>query len=150
MCTFVSVGPNAGPRITLNQPPMFTAEQIQAAHRKVQSGADFPRYIQAIKQLGVRRYQTYVRNGQIDYWGEADHRVHIPEKYAPLPLADTPNPTEFKAQLRAHQLGQTDYPTFVQMCADTGIERWEVCLEQMTCTYFDTCQNPILVEPIPV
>ena len=31
---------------------MFTAEQIKAAHSKVQSGADFPAYIKAIKALG--------------------------------------------------------------------------------------------------
>ncbi|WP_449397691.1 hypothetical protein [Chryseobacterium wanjuense] len=30
----------------------FTIEQIKAEHQKVKSGADFPRYIQAIKDLG--------------------------------------------------------------------------------------------------
>lgn len=32
---------------------MFTLEQIKAAHSNVRSSADFPAYIQAIKNLGV-------------------------------------------------------------------------------------------------
>ena len=31
---------------------MFTLEQIELAHSKVKSGAEFPRYIQEIKELG--------------------------------------------------------------------------------------------------
>jgi len=35
---------------------MFTVEQIDKAHEKVKSGADFPNYIQEIKQMGVTAY----------------------------------------------------------------------------------------------
>lgn len=31
---------------------MFTVEQIETAHAKVKSGADFPNYIKEIKELG--------------------------------------------------------------------------------------------------
>ena len=31
----------------------FTIDEIKAEHQKVKSGADFPNYIQQIKQLGV-------------------------------------------------------------------------------------------------
>lgn len=33
---------------------MFTVEQIETAHDKVKTGADFPNYIQEIKQMGVK------------------------------------------------------------------------------------------------
>ena len=36
---------------------MFTVEQIQEAHSKVKSGADFPKYIQDIKKLGVDAFE---------------------------------------------------------------------------------------------
>ena len=39
---------------------MFTVEQIKAAHSKVKSGADFPKYIRDIKLLGVTAYETWV------------------------------------------------------------------------------------------
>lgn len=39
---------------------MFTVEQIKAAHSKVKSGADFPKYIRDIKQLSVHAFETWV------------------------------------------------------------------------------------------
>lgn len=37
---------------------MFTVEQIEEAHGKVASGADFPKYIQKIKNFGVKSFET--------------------------------------------------------------------------------------------
>ena len=134
--------------IIKKQNKMFTVEQIKAAHSKVKSGADFPAYIQEIKALGVTHYEAYVSDGHIDYHG-AEHTAQVPEKYAPLAIASTPDLSTFQAELRAHQQGQTDYLTFIQMCATTGIEKWKVCIKHMTCTYFDVSGNEVLVEAIP-
>lgn len=128
---------------------MFTVEQIKAAHSKVQSGADFPAYIRDIKTLGVTHYEAYVSDGHTDYHGSNKHTATVPAKYAPLVIADQPKTEEFKAELVAHQQGKTDYLTFIRMCATTGIEKWEICIDKMTCTYFDKAGNEILVEIIP-
>lgn len=128
---------------------MFTAEQIKTAHSKVKSGADFPSYIKEIKSLGVTHYETYVTDGHIDYHAGKNHTVTVPSKYDPLAIADHPETEEFKAELLAHQQGKTDYLTFITMCAKTGIEKWEICMDKMTCTYFDKAGNKILVEVIP-
>lgn len=128
---------------------MFTSEQIKAAHSKVKSGADFPAYIKEIKSMGVTHYEAYVTDGHIDYHGADQHTAKVPAKYNPLSIADTADVNEFKAELLAHQQGKTDYLTFIKMCADTGIEKWEVCMDKMTCTYFDKAGNEILVEEIP-
>lgn len=128
---------------------MFTSEQIKAAHSKVKSGADFPAYIKEIKSMGVTHYEAYVADGHIDYHGADQHTAKVPAKYNPLSIADTADVNEFKAELLAHQQGKTDYLTFIKMCADTGIEKWEVCMDRMTCTYFDKAGNGILVEEIP-
>ena len=128
---------------------MFTAEQIKAAHSKVKSGADFPAYIKEIKALGVTHYEAYVSDGHINYHGANNHTAKVPEKYAPLAIADTAQVETFKAELLAHQQGKTDYLTFIAMCAETGIEKWEICLDKMTCTYFDKAGTEVLVERIP-
>lgn len=128
---------------------MFTVKQIKAAHSKVQSGADFPAYIKEIKELGVTHYEAYVSDGHIDYHGENNYTAKVPEKYEPLTIANVVNVTEFKTQLVAHQHGKTDYLTFIRMCANTGIEKWEICMKKMTCTYFDKSGNEVLVETIP-
>lgn len=128
---------------------MFTAEQLKAAHSKVKSGADFPAYIQEIKALGVTHYETYVSDGHIDYHGVKDYTVNVPAKYEPLAIANSPKTEAFKAGLLAHQQGKTDYLTFIGMCAETGIEKWEICIDNMTCTYFDKAGNEIWLERIP-
>ncbi len=128
---------------------MFTAEQIKEAHSKVKSGADFPSYIKEIKALGVTHYEAYVTDGHIDYHGAGNYTAKVPAKYAPLAIADMPKGKEFKAALVAHQQGKTGFLTFITMCASFGIERWAICMDKMTCTYYDKAGNEILVEAIP-
>ncbi|MCB9189963.1 MAG: DUF1398 domain-containing protein [Flavobacteriales bacterium] len=128
---------------------MFTADQLKTAHGKVKTGADFPAYIQEIKSLGVTSYETYVTDGQINYHGREDYTVNLPAKYDPMTVSSTPNPEVFIAELRAHQQGKTDFLTFIKMCASTGIEKWEICMDKMTCSYFDKEGNEVLVEHIP-
>ena len=128
---------------------MFTTDQIKAAHSKVKSGADFPAYIKEIKALGVTHYEAYVTDGHIDYHGAHDYTAKVPAKYDPLGIADTPDSEQFKAALAAHQQGKTDFLTFIKMCATFGIEKWAICMDKMTCTYYDRAGNEILIEGIP-
>jgi uncharacterized protein YbcV (DUF1398 family) len=128
---------------------MFTVEQIKAAHSKVKSGADFPAYIQEIKALGVTHYEAYVTDGHIDYHGANNYTANVPAKYEPLIIATAPSIDEFKAELKAHQQGKTDFLTFIKMCAKFGVEKWMICMSEMTCTYFDKSEKEILVEEIP-
>jgi len=128
---------------------MFTLEQVKQAHSTVKSGADFPAYIQDLKKLGVVYYETFVADGHSDYFGTADYKITSQAKYAALNVASKSNPEQFKADLKAHQQGKTDYPTFCNDSAKSGIEKWTVALHEMTCTYFDKAGNEILVEKIP-
>ena len=128
---------------------MFTVEQIKVALSKIKSGADFPAYIQDLKKLGVVYYETCVADGHTDYYGANDYTTTLPAKYKFLKVAKTCNAARFKTDLKAHQGGQTDYPTFCNDAAKSGIEKWVVSVDKMTCTYFDTSGNKILVEEIP-
>ena len=128
---------------------MFTLDQIKAAHSNVKSGADFPAYIRDIKKLGVIWYETSVKDGHTDYYGENNFKTSSVSRYADLTIAGSSNPTEFKANLKAHQQGKTDYPTFCSDCAKSGIEKWIVDLNKMTCAYFDLARNEVLVEQLP-
>ena len=127
---------------------MFTVAQLKTAHSKVKSGTDFLSYIQEIKALGVTHYEAYVTDGHIDYHGENDYTAKVPAKYEPLVIAETSKSEEFKVELMAHQQGKTDFLTFIKMCATFGIEKWAICMDKMTCTYYDKARNVILVEKI--
>ncbi len=128
---------------------MFTIEQIAAAHRKVQSGADFPAYIREIKNLGVTSYETYVTDGHTDFHGANDYKTASAARYDLLVIAPVSNMEQFKQDLKAHQQGKTSYPVFCADCASSGIEKWTVRMDVMTCTYYDKAGNEILVEEIP-
>ena len=60
------------------------------------------------------------------------------------------NGNQFIADLKTHQQGGTDYPTFCNDCAKSGVEKWIVDMKRMTCTYYDKKGNEMLVEQIPV
>lgn len=128
---------------------MFTVDQIKQAHSKVRSGKDFPSYIQDLKRLGVTFYQTYVEDGHTDYFGNNDFKTTSAAKYDPLKVEEVTQGDLFKNDLLVHQQGKTNFLTFCHDCAKSGIARWDVCLESMTCTYYDKRGDKILVEEIP-
>lgn len=128
---------------------MFTLEQIKLAHDKVKSGAEFPKFIQQIKELGVIEFETWVVNSHTDYIGKNDYHTKSQPQYENLIIAEESDKEKFIYYLKIHQKGETDYFAFCKHCAETGIEKWVVNLNKMTCTYYDKEGNEILEEIIP-
>lgn len=128
---------------------MFTVEQIESAHSKVKTGADFPSYIKEIKELGVKSFETWVKDSHTEYFGENDFKTISESQYKDLAIADHSDQEKFIQQLKNHQRGETDYMKFCEDCAETGIEKWIVDLDQFTCIYYDKAGNEILKEEIP-
>ena len=128
---------------------MFTVKQITIAHSKVKSGADFPAYVKEIKELGVTNYETFVSDGHTDFFGAGNYKTSLIAKYDILRIADTSKAEQFKSDLIAHQQGKSDYLTFCNDCAKSGIKKWAVSMDKMTCTYYDNAGNEILMESVP-
>ncbi|WP_241285487.1 DUF1398 domain-containing protein [Chryseobacterium arthrosphaerae] len=127
----------------------FTIENIKAEHQKVKTGADFPQYIRAIKNLGVSHYTASVADGNTEYFCTYESSVQTGSKYDTLTVSQHLHLENFKTRLKLHQQGSTDYMTFCNDCAVNGIEGWKMDLNAMTCTYFDKNGKEILVEQIP-
>lgn len=128
---------------------MFDLKEIKEAHAKVKTGADFPKYIQELIKLGVKKYNTYVSNGRTVYFGDDKYEIKSERKYATLTIANISDKERFKHFLKSHQRGQTDYPTFCNNAAATGVEKWTVDMSLMTCTYYDKLNSKMLEEKIP-
>lgn len=128
---------------------MFTIKSIEAAHSKIKSGAEFPKYIQALKRMGVQKFETWVMDSHSVYFGDNNFKISSPGQYKKIKISDQPNAALFKHYLKVHQQGQTDYQTFCIDCAETGVEKWLVDTNEMTCIYFDKKGQSILVEQIP-
>lgn len=128
---------------------MFTIPQIKEAHSKVKSGADFPKYMQDIIQLGVISFETFVTDNHTDYYGNNEFTISSEGRQEILSVAEESNIEQFKTDLKTHQQGKTDYPTFLTDCAKSGVEKWVVVMNRMTCSYYDKSGNEMLVEKIP-
>jgi uncharacterized protein YbcV (DUF1398 family) len=128
---------------------MFTIDQIKTAHAKVKSGADFPKYIQEIKALGIVHYETFVTDGHTLFKSKENYLVQSDPKYAVLIISKKSDKTQFQKELKEHQQGKTNYPTFCEASARLGVEKWLVDLNKMTCTYYDKAGHEMLVETIP-
>lgn len=123
---------------------MFTIDQIKAAHAKVKSGADFPNYIKELRGLGVKCYVNYVNDGHTEYG-----TVVGPAKYDVKKIPSASDVKKLEAALKLHQGGGSDYLTFCSQAAESGVDKWIVDLEAMTCTYFDVNNRSMVVETIP-
>ena len=128
---------------------MFTIQQIHEAHSKVKSGADFPKYIQEIIALGVTSFETFVFDNHTDYYGKDNYFTSSQGFSGTLPIANRSDVEQFKLDLKSHQQGHTDYMTFLKDCTKSGVEKWIVVMDKMTCSYYDINGNEMLVEKIP-
>lgn len=129
---------------------MFTLDQIKKSHSKMESGADFPQYIKELFSLGILEYSIYVYDGHAEYKGKEDCVIFSEAEYSELYISSETNSDRFKDYLKIHQQGGTDYQTFCKNSAETGIYRWKVDIFNKTCTYYDSSNNIILREEIPI
>ena len=128
---------------------MFTISQIKEAHSRVKSGADFPKYVQDLIGLGILSYDLVVRDGHAEYRGTDGYEIKSEAGYTSQHVANESDTDKFKHYLKIHQQGQTDYFTFCKHAAETGVERWTVDHQKMTCTYYDKAGNEMVTEKIP-
>ena len=129
---------------------MFTVHAIEEIHAKVKSGADFPRYIQDLKDLGVISYTIYVNDGHTVYSGKNSFQITSDPKYATLHIAEKSDTERLQHALTIHQQGQTNYMTFCKHSAASGVEKWTVDIKDMLCSYYDKSGEIMLTEQVPI
>lgn len=127
---------------------MFTLESIEWAHSKVQSWADFPAYIQEFKKLGVLSYSIYVCDGHARYEWSNNYVISSPAAFQEKKVNTKLDLDTFKEQLHKHQQWQTDYPTFCNDAAWSGIMKRVMDLENMKCHYYNTSLEIVVSESI--
>ena len=109
-------------------------------------GADFPAYVQDMKALGVVRYENHLSDGHATYYGADGAVLQGPPRYATIPVSDIAAADELKQAIATHQQGGTDFLTVSRQAAEAGVEKWEVHILKLTCTYFDKAGNVMMVE----
>ena len=128
---------------------MFTLKNIYACYEKVKTGADFPRLVYDLQQLGVAWYQFNIPNGVTTYHSVDGEQLETESRYAPKTINKTLSKEGFVKILKNHQKGETDFPTFVDQTAENAITKWISDLNKLTCTYYDLKDEEVYSEPIP-
>ncbi|MCG2613425.1 DUF1398 domain-containing protein [Terrimonas sp. NA20] len=128
----------------------FSLEQLKAAHAKVKTGADFPKYIQEIKSLGLLTYEYDVRTGATIYFGTNGHTVNAVGWYSePITVQAEKNAAVVADAIRRHQQGGSNFLTFCREVAAAGVASWQIDTRNMLCRYLDLNGNELVTEPIP-
>ena len=94
-------------------------------------------------------YEVSLRDGQVEYYGVDNFSIATFTGCGPLDISSILDVEQFRSDLKNHQNGNTDYLTFCDDSAKSGIEKWIVTMDSMICTYYDIHHNEILVEKIP-
>lgn len=128
---------------------MFTLQQIYDAHAKVKSGTEFPFYIRDLKDLWIRSYTIFVSDGHAQYQWDNNYTIISPAKYESLEINTQTDKEWFIANLKLHQQWGSDYMTFCKHAAQAGIIKWVIVMDVMSCTYYDTHDQDIIIENIP-
>ncbi|KHD44204.1 DUF1398 family protein [Streptococcus hongkongensis] len=127
---------------------MLTKENISSVQDKF-GGRDFPKLVEAFIDMGMVTNTINIQTGSAVYRDAQGHQLAMPA-YQVDSIAQEVNRDYFLKQLQVHQKGQTDFPTFCQDTADSGIYKWDVDLLAKTCTYYDLHNQMVYSEPIPV
>lgn len=127
---------------------MFTLEQINNIHDRLGNAETLAQYLEALKNIGVDKYDSFITDGHSEYFGKGGHQVVSPAVHEKLSIAEISNRESFLKHLDLHSEGKTNYLEMSKGLADTGIEKWTFDTNKMTIAYYDRDGNEILVEAI--
>ena len=124
---------------------MFTLEQINNIHDSL-GEVVLPQYLEALKNIGVDKYDLFITDGHSAYFGKGGHKVVSPAVHEKLSIAETSNRESLLKHLNLHGEGKTNYLEMSKGLADSGIEKWTFDTNKMTITYYDKDGNAMPVE----
>lgn len=127
---------------------MFTLEQIDDIHHRFGNADTLSQYLEALKNIGVDKYDSFITDGHSEYFGKHGHKVVSPPVHEKLSIAETCNRESFLKHLYLHTQGKTNYLEMSKGLADSGIEKWTFDTNKMTIAYYDTVGTEILIEAI--
>jgi uncharacterized protein YbcV (DUF1398 family) len=127
---------------------MFTLEQINDIHDRLGNAETLFQYLEALKNIGVDKYDSFITDGHSEYFGSGGHKVVSPPVHEKLSIAETSDRESFLQHLDLHNQGKTNYLEMSKGLADSGIEKWAFDTNKMTIAYYDQNGDEIPVETI--
>ena len=125
---------------------MFTLEQINDIHDRFGNAETLSQYLEALKNIGVDTYDSFITDGHSEYFSKDGHKVVSPPEHEKISIAEICDRESFIKHLYLHNQGETNYMEMSKGLANSGIEKWTFDTNKMTIAYYDTVGYKILVE----
>jgi uncharacterized protein YbcV (DUF1398 family) len=88
---------------------MFTLEQTNDVHDRLGTAETLSQYLEALKNIGVDKYDSFISDGHSEYFGKGDHKDVSPPAHEQLSIAETSNRESFLKHVNLHDQGKTNY-----------------------------------------
>ncbi len=126
-------------------------EEIQEVDRQAKENKwAYPQLFEALKNIGIDRYEVEVLKHEIKYVGGKNSLTHqAPADFKPLTLGAF-DATAFKKALTRSQKGETDYEQFLKEIAAAGISFYRVDMKPRVVTYHGENRRNKIIEPVPL
>lgn len=115
---------------------------------KNEHNGNFPVLVKNYIEYGIVKFQTCASTAKTMYFDKDENSVYDEQDFFNFKIGEL-NTDKFKVDLVDHQQGKTDFPTWLELTAGSGIAYWIVDLNEKTCIYYDLNNNPIHIEMIP-
>src|SRR6187455_157983 len=111
-------------------------DQINDIHERLGKQATLPQYLQALKTIGVDKYDSFITDGHSEYYGNDSQKVVSPPVHEKFTIAKTGSRERLLKHLNLHNQGKTNYLEMSKGLADSGIEKWTFDTGRMTIIYY--------------
>lgn len=115
---------------------------------KLNANGNFPKLVKSYQEYGIVKFQTCASTAKTMYFDQTENFVYDETDFFSFKIGEV-NIEKFKADLIAHQQGETDFPTWLELTASSGVAYWIVDLNTKTCVYYDLANNQLYTEMIP-
>ena len=113
---------------------------------KVASAGNFIKFIAELEKYGITHFITDAKSATSQYFNSAGLSIKDIGNFDFM-IAEL-NAEQFINDLKEHQSGKTDFPTWLFKTTQSGIASWQVDILNRTCRYFDTQDNEVYMENV--
>lgn len=130
---------------------MLNQEKMQRIYqRSAEEKWSYPKLFDALKKMGIERYETNVLTHEIKYVGEGGSFIMpAPEGFQPLTVGPRYDEAALKAALGRVQRQETTFAQFLGEIAAAGVAFYRVDMAPRTVTYHGPTKRDKLVEKVP-
>lgn len=127
---------------------MFSLEDITRIHDELGSADTLPEYLRALRDIGVRHYDSFVTDGRSEYHSVDGRTLVSDAAHSTFAVSDTCDRDAFVAYMKVVEQGGVGYEEMSQHMADLGVEKWTFDTADLTITYSDKAGRTLLSEQV--